>query len=204
MALLWQRRKAESVMQTEKSGSASAMVTALFRDATSTERAYEATLARGYSPDDINLLMSEETRQRTFTAGRVHSALAEKARQSTERPTTEKPAALDADETGGPVGGTVGTIAPAAAAVGTALLLPGLIFAGPVAIALIAAGTVGVAGGLIGALTHWGIPKTRVEEYESQIRDGGVLMGVKARSAEDVAWLTEAWAKAGGTLILDS
>jgi hypothetical protein len=188
-------------MQAEKSGSAPAMITALFRDATGTERAYEAALARGYSPDDINLLMSEETRQRKFTAGRVHSALVEKARQSTERPTTEKPATLDADETGGPVGGTVGTIAPAAAAVGTALLLPGLIFAGPVAVALAAAGAVGLAGGVIGALTHWGIPKARVNEYESQIRDGGVLMGVKAKSPEDATWLTEEWARAGGKKI---
>jgi hypothetical protein len=177
------------------------MVTALFRDAASTERAYEATLARGYSPDDINLLMSEETRQQAFTAGRVHSALAEKARQSTERPSTEKPAVLDADETGGPVGGTVGTIAPAAAAVGTALLLPGLILAGPVAIALAAAGAVGVAGGVIGALTHWGIPKARVEEYESQIREGGVLMGVKPKSAEDSTWLIQVWVTAGGEKI---
>lgn len=188
-------------MQAEKSGSAPAMVTALFRDAASTERAYEATLARGYDPDDINLLMSEETRQRKFTAGRVHSALAEKARQSTERPTTEKPGTLDADETGGPVGGTVGTIAPAAAAVGMALLLPGLILAGPVAVALAAAGAVGVAGGLIGALTHWGIPKTRVEEYEGQIRDGGVLIGVKPKSVEDATWLMQEWTRQGGEKI---
>jgi hypothetical protein len=190
-------------MQAEKSGSAPAMITALFRDAASTESAYEATLARGYDAADINLLMSEETRQKSFTTGRVHAALAEKARRSTERSANEKTGALDASETGGPIGGTVGTIAPAAAAVGTALLLPGLIFAGPVAIALAAAGAVGVAGGVIGALTHWGIPKTRVDEYESQIRDGGVLIGVKARSAEDAAWLTEAWAKAGGSLISD-
>ncbi|HEY6642034.1 hypothetical protein [Povalibacter sp.] len=186
-------------MQAEK-----AVITALFRDAASTERAYEATLARGYTSDDINLLMSEETRQRAFTGGRVHSALAHKARQSTEHSTPDKPGVLDAGDTGGPIGGTVGTIAPAAAAVGTALLLPGLIFAGPIAVALAAAGAVGLAGGVIGALTHWGIPKTRVEEYESQIRAGGVLMGVKPKSTDDAAWLRQEWSAAGGTLIVDS
>ncbi|HEY5808812.1 MAG TPA: hypothetical protein VIT67_12635 [Povalibacter sp.] len=177
------------------------IVTALFADSGSTERAYEATLARGYEPDEINLLMAEETRQREFTAGRVHAALAAKARQSTERKSAAKPGSLDAEETGGPVGGTVGTIAPAAAAVGTALLLPGLILAGPVAVALAAAGAVGVAGGIIGALTHWGIPKKRVEEYEGQIRGGGVLMGVKPHSLEDATWLQDTWSRAGGSLV---
>lgn len=174
------------------------IITALFQDAAGTERAFEATLARGYQPDEINLMLSEETRQRRFAAGRVDAALAAKARESTG---ADEPAVLDERKIGGPVGGTMGTLAPAAAAVGTVLLLPGLIFAGPVAVALAAAGAVGVAGGVIGALTHWGIPSARVEDYEAQIRQGGVLMGVKPRSAEDAAWLRQAWRDAGGVLV---
>ncbi len=182
-------------------GSAPAIVTALFQDAAGTERAFEATLARGYEADEINLLMSEETRQRRFTAGSVGTALAAKAQQSTSTNSADKPAVLDESETGGPVGGTLGTLAPVAAAVGTVLLLPGLILAGPVAVALVAAGAMGVAGGVIGVLTHWGIPSARVEEYEGQIRQGGVLIGVKPKSADDADWLRDTWRRAGGVLV---
>jgi hypothetical protein len=76
-----------------------------------------------------------------------------------------------------------------------------LIFAGPIAVALAAGAAVGVAGGLIGALTNWGIPKTRVEEYESQIREGGILIGVKTRSDADTAYLQNEWQAAGGALL---
>jgi hypothetical protein len=196
MALLWQRPDSREIVM--QPATDSDIVTALFQDAADTERAFDAVLERGYEPDEINLLMSEETRQHRFATGRVGTVLAAKARQSTG---ADKPAGLDEKNMGGPVGGTMGTLAPAAAAVGTVLLLPGLIFAGPVAVALAAAGAVGVAGGVIGALTHWGIPSARIEDYEAQIREGGILMGVKPHSAEDGAWLRQAWREAGGTLV---
>ncbi len=59
------------------------------------------------------------------------------------------------------------------------MLVPGLVFAGPIAIALTAAGAVGIAGGLIGALKDWGIPQDRVRDYESAVRNGAILIGVK-------------------------
>lgn len=176
-----------------------AMVTALFNDATGVERAYEAALSRGYSRDDINLVLSEETRRRHFTVAEVETDLADKAAQSTEKNPEKKQSVPS--KLGGPAGGTAATIAPALAAIGSAALLPGLIFAGPIAVAIAAGAAVGVAGGLVGALTNWGIPKTRVEEYESQIRNGGVLIGVKARSDDDATHLQNEWQAAGGTLI---
>ena len=78
------------------------------------------------------------------------------------------------------------------------MLIPGLVFAGPIAIALTAAGAVGVAGGLIGALKDWGIPQERVREYETAVRDGAILLGVKARSAEDAQRLEREWRAEGG------
>ena len=172
-----------------------AMVTALFHDAAGVERAYEAALSRGYSRDDINLVLSEDTRRRYFMADQVETELAEKAAESTEK---KQPAA---SKLGGPAGGTAATIAPALAAIGSAALLPGLIFAGPIAVALAAGAAVGVAGGLVGALTNWGIPKTRVEEYESQIREGGILIGVATKSDDDATDLQNEWQAAGGTLV---
>lgn len=176
-----------------------AIVTALFQGASGVERAYDAALSRGYSRDDINLVLSEETRGRYFTVGQVETELADKAAESVEGSIEKKQTA--AHKLGGPAGGTAATIAPALAAIGSATLLPGLIFAGPIAVALAAGAAVGVAGGLIGALTNWGIPKTRVEEYESQIRNGGVLIGVKTKSDDDAAYLQSEWQAAGGTLV---
>ena len=172
-----------------------AMVTAVFRDVAGTERAYRAALDRGYSPDDINLVMSEETRLRHFKAGQVTAELADKATESTEKKQ------MDAKELGGPLGGTAATIAPAIAAAGAAALLPGLILAGPIAVALVAAGAVAVTGGLIGALTNWGIPKPRIEEYEAEIRGGGILIGINPRSEEDAIYLKQEWAAAGGASV---
>lgn len=173
-----------------------AIVTALFKDAAGVERAYHAALARGHTKGDINLVMSEETRQRHFNTDQVTTDLADKAVTSTEK---KHPAA---QELGGPAGGTAATIAPALAAAGTAALLPGLILAGPIAVAITAAAAVGVAGGLIGALTNWGVPKARVEEYESHIRHGGILIGVKPRSEEDARALKQEWQAAGGTFVM--
>ena len=48
--------------------SSSRMVTGLFRDRDSAERAYSDISARGYGKDDVNLVMSDETRKRHFLA----------------------------------------------------------------------------------------------------------------------------------------
>jgi hypothetical protein len=37
---------------------------------------------------------------------------------------------------------------------------------------------------LIGALQHWGIPASRMDEYHAGIENGGILMGVKPHSDE--------------------
>jgi hypothetical protein len=83
------------------------------------------------------------------------------------------------------------------------LLVPvlGVLAAGPIAVALTAAGAVGLAGALIGALTNWGIPQRRIEEYERGIRAGGILMGVKPRSDEEARQLVREWQASGGELV---
>lgn len=170
-----------------------AMVTSLFKDRASAERAYQAARSLGYESSDINVVLSEETRDSYFERG-PDTPLSDKASESTEESTHL------ADQLGGPPGGTAGTIAPALAAVGTLMLVPGLgiLAAGPVAVALTAAGAVGVTGGLIGALTNWGVPKSRLEQYESGIREGGILFAIEARSQEDAAELARRWQECGG------
>jgi hypothetical protein len=168
----------------------SRFVTALFRSPDAAERAYRAAMAMGYEDADINVVVSDATRDRLLSDSR-HPNLSSNAAESAEKP-------VKGADLGGPTGGTFGTIAPVLAAVGTAVLIPGLVFAGPIAIALTAAGAVGVASGLVGALKDWGIPQDRVQDYETAVRDGAILVGVKARSAEEAQRLEQEWRKEGG------
>jgi hypothetical protein len=174
------------------------MVTGLFTDKDSAERGYRSAARLGYEKSDIAVLMSEETRNRYFSPGRdTETDLSGNA--------TKDPAegGKSAEDLGGPTGGTIGTIAPALAGVGTLLLVPvlGVAAAGPIAVALAAAGAVGLAGALIGALTKWGIPERRIGEYEQGIRAGGILIGVKARSDKDASDLVREWQASGGKLV---
>ena len=60
-----------------------------------------------------------------------------------------------------------------------------------------AAGAAAVTGGLIGALHDWGIPKERIDRYEAAIKDGGILLGVKARSENDAQLFEREWQAIG-------
>lgn len=172
------------------------MVTGLFSDRQSAERAYQAAIERGYDNSQIDLVMSDETRDRYFSqGGQTDTELANRAETGTGQGTKSSA------ELGGPVGGTVGTIAPAIAAIGALMLIPGLVIAGPVAIALAAAGTVGVAGGIVGALADWGVPKARIDEYAAGIRDGGILIGVNPRNDADAGYFEKHWKADGGALV---
>jgi hypothetical protein len=157
------------------------MVTGMFRDRDSAERAYQALPARGYSERDINVAMSEDTRRRYFSDGGATTELGSKATEGAG--------------VGGAIGATVGAIAAAIAAVGTSLVIPGLgiVIAGPAAAAVAGAGAGGVAGGLIGALVGWGIPEERVKHYEAGIKQGGIVMGVTPRSDEDAEYFEREW-----------
>jgi uncharacterized membrane protein len=79
--------------------------------------------------------------------------------------------------TGVTTGGVLGGLAGLAAGAG-ALVVPGLgplIAAGPIAGLLSGAATGGVAGGLV----DWGIPEAEGREYESEIRQGKMLVSVR-------------------------
>jgi hypothetical protein len=176
-------------------GEESRLVTALFGNLDAAERAYRAATALGYESSEIDLVLSDATRDRLLGAPRgEHPNLSGNAAENAEKP--DKGADL-----GGPMGGSLGTIAPVIAAVGTAALLPGLLLVGPIAVALTAAGAVGLAGGLVSAFKHWGIPHDRVQDYEAAIRDGGILMGVKARSDTDAHQLERQWQAEGGRFV---
>ena len=150
------------------------LVTGLFKSKVAAESAVDSIMKRGFTRDDISVLMSDATRSKEFALQtRSHAA--------------------DGLGIGGAVGGAVGAVLAAIAAVGTTLFLPGinLVIAGPIAAALAGAGAGGATGGLIGALIGAGIPEYRAKVYEAGIRGGGLLIGVEARSEEEIDQLEE-------------
>lgn len=169
----------------------SRMVTGLFNDRDSAERAYQSLIARGYSNDEANVIMSDQTRDNFYPAGSEHtSALADKTLEDAGK--------------GAAIGGTLGAIIAGIAAIGTSIVLPGLglIVAGPLAAALMGAGAGGLTGGLIGALVGHGIPEEHAAEYESGIKNGGVFMGVNARNEEDERYFHNEFSNSGGSHVV--
>lgn len=158
------------------------ILTALFRDRDTAERAYSSLSSRGYTRDDISLLMSDETRQKYFP---------------TEEPqrTEMGSKALEGLGIGSAIGGTVGAIIAAIAAIGTNVVLPGLglTIVGPLAAAFAGAGAGGLTGGLVGAFVGAGIPEDRAAVYESGLKEGGILIGVNPRTDEDAEYLENEW-----------
>lgn len=157
------------------------LMTGLFPDRDSAEKGYQVLSERGYSKDDINVVMSDETKKRHFTTAGTETELGNKAAEGAG--------------VGGAIGGTVGAIAAAVAAVGTSIAIPGigLVLAGPIAAALAGAGAGAATGGIVGALVGWNMPEERVKEYDEGIRNGGILMGVRPRSDDDAAHLSTEW-----------
>jgi hypothetical protein len=158
------------------------MVTGMFRDRESAERAYQSLSDRGYTRDDINLAMSDETRRKYFS---------DTSGSQTELGTK----AAEGAGVGGVVGGALGAIAAAIAAVGTSVAIPGvgLVVAGPAAAALAGAAGGAAAGGIVGALIGWGIPEDRAKHYEAGIKEGGIVMGINPRSDEDAEYFEREW-----------
>jgi uncharacterized protein YjbJ (UPF0337 family) len=156
------------------------ILTGMFNDRESAERAYNSALSRGYTKDDVNLMMSDKTRDTWFADG-DDSAMGSKA--------------LEGAGTGSAIGGTLGAIIAGIAAIGTSIVLPGLglIVAGPIAAALAGAGAGGLTGGLIGALVGSGIPEDRAREYEEGIKNGGMVLGVNPRNDEDADYFENDW-----------
>ena len=158
------------------------MITGLFVDRESADRAYNSVTSRGYDKGDVNLVMSDATRQKHYPENPItYNELGNKA--------------TDGAGIGGAIGGTIGAIAAAVAVVGTTIAIPGLgiFIAGPAAAALAGLGAGSLTGGIVGALIGLGIPEERVKHYQSGIDEGGILLGVKPRSADDATHIEQEW-----------
>lgn len=140
------------------------MTTELFKTQEEAEKAYQDALDAGYKPQDINVIMSEDSRKKYYDSMLVK----EGSKASTGM------------GVGGLTGAAIGGIVAAIAAVGTSLVIPGLglVIAGPLAAGLAGAGAGGITGGLVGALIGWGIPEDKAKVFEEGIKSGGIVLGV--------------------------
>ena len=168
-------------------GRGSSVVTAIFPDGRRAEEAFEAATRLGYSKDDINVVMSDETRSKHFGDVRPGAELKEQSKASTGA------------GVGGSVGLGVGAALGAFVAAATAIAIPGVgvIVAGPLAGAIAGAGAGAATGGLLGALIGAGIPEDRAAEYEAGIKRGGILVGTRARDREHAAALERDFSEYG-------
>jgi hypothetical protein len=149
------------------------MITAVFRDRFAASAVYDWLLDQGYRANDINVLMTEKTRNAFHDEeepGRISAGSK----------------APEGAATGGAVGAVVGATAAAIAAIGTSMIVPGLgwIVAGPVYAALAGGGAGALAGGVLGALVGLGIPESNATAYEEALRNGGIVIGVVPRNDE--------------------
>jgi hypothetical protein len=158
------------------------ILTAMFADRESTDKAYQALQERGYTKEEINLVMSEDTRRKYYPEEVVITE-------------TAADTALEGAAVGSAIGGTIGAIAGVVAAVTTSLVIPGLglVLAGPIFAGLAGAGAGMLAGGMMGALGTAGIPEAHAKIYESGIKKGNIVLGVHPRNEEDADYFEKRW-----------
>ena len=157
------------------------IMTSSFRDRESAERAYDAIMARGYKDDEIHVLMSDDTRKRLFIKNGETTDMGNKA--------------LKGAGVGGAVGGAVGATLVGIMAAAASIAIPGLglVIAGPLAGALAGGAAGGAAGGLVGLLVGAGIPQERAKFYETDLKEGGIVLGVKPRHESDARFFETEW-----------
>ena len=164
------------------------IMTGLFRDRDSAERAYGTLTSRGYGSDDVSLLMSDDTRRRLFNGDE-------------DRRTELGTKVAQGAGAGAVAGGGLGALLAGLAASGIAV--PGLpiIAMGTLAAALTGAGTGGAIGAIIGGLIGYGIPEDRARLYDRGVREGGIVMGVTPRSPQDAEYFEREWTSCGAEQI---
>ncbi len=162
------------------------IMTVLFRDRDKAEKAFQELLDRGFTHDQISVLMSDESREKFY--GKT-TAMGNKAAEGTG--------------VGAAIGGTAGAILAGILTIGTSFVIPGLnlVIIGPIAAALAGLGAGGAAGGIIGALVGLGISEETVKHYESGLKEGGIVIGIEPRSTVEANEVEKVWKDYNGERI---
>ncbi|HEY1654768.1 MAG TPA: hypothetical protein VGF86_06630 [Candidatus Tumulicola sp.] len=145
--------------------------TEMYYDRAPAETAVDRLHELGYGRDDISVMMDDKTREKAFAA-------------LTNSKGSEGIAA------GATVGGVLGAIVAGMTATGSVFAIAGTgglatpLVVGPLAAALAGLGAGALGGGVLGGLIGVGIAEKRAHDYERGLREGGILVAVKAKSGE--------------------
>ena len=144
-------------------------ITGFFRSKRAADDAVDDLQKAGYGISDISVMMTEDTKTRNFTTEKGNKA-------------------PEGAATGGVVGGALGAIVAGLTGTGSIAAIAATggaaapLVVGPLAAALAGLGAGAVGGGIIGGLVGLGIPEVRAKEYERKLRDGAIMVSVRAGS----------------------
>jgi Heat induced stress protein YflT len=158
------------------------LVTGMVKNRAEADTAITRIMNLGYQREDISFIMSEAAREQhiAFESGTQAAAGA---------------------GVGGALGGAWGAVLAAIAALGTTVIFPGFVIAGPIVAALVGAGAGGATGTMIGALVGAGIPEERAQFYETGLASGNIVLGVSARTESDATQIEHILEDVGATRI---
>lgn len=163
---------------------------ALFTEGSAAESAYAVLKELGYAEDEINVLLSDESRMRYFPDPGFRGEI------------------LGSTIAGGPgmgaaIGAGTGAVLGGMLAAAAAIAFPGigLIVLGPLAAIAAGSGLGGLSGGLLGSLLGVGIPEDQATSYEEKLRQGNILIGVSPHSDDDHRTIINEWRKLGAELV---
>jgi uncharacterized membrane protein len=141
-------------------------VTATFKTRQAAEEALMRLETEGFTEDQIGLIVSDETRGKTFNIDRGTK--------------TDEGAAAGATA-GGIIGAVIGGVMAAGA-----LAIPGLnvVVSGALISGLAGLGAGAATGGLVGGLIGMGIPEHEAKLYEDEIKNGSILLAVNAENSD--------------------
>ena len=139
------------------------LVTATFKTRMAAEHTLQELENMGITHDQVALLVTDETRGKTFKIN--------------EGSKMDEGAAGGATA-GGIIGALMGAMSTA-----TAMAIPGLniVVAGALVSGLAGLGAGALAGGIVGALVGAGIPEHEAKIYENELKNGSILLAVEAK-----------------------
>ena len=185
----------DSVMETQQNQTAGnnlsdlRLLTGVFPDSHSIERAYSTLLEKGYKKEDVTLIISDDGHSAHFSGDKSGTDMDDIAKADIGSSSA--------------IGSTVGVVAGVAVALGAGLLIPGagVLIAGPLALGLAGAGAGAVTGGVIGALVGSGVAEEHAKLFEHEIINGRIVMGVHPHNDADADFLERDWRENNAEII---
>ena len=157
------------------------LLTGMFSDYPGAEQAFAELLQRGFKPEDINLIMSQETHKKCLVNEEAKTEVADKT--------------LLGGGIGSVVGGGAGALMGVLLSIGIGLAVPGIgiVVGGTILAGLSGAAAGAITGGLMGALAGIGIPEKQAEIYKSGINAGKIILSIHPRNEEEARAIESEW-----------